>query len=81
MVPNVIEQVENDERTKDGYWISLTFLVYDDIRKRDPSLVLDNQKLMDHDFAPWNKYHTNVYWIWHDLFYNNCQNSGTLIDS
>jgi len=46
MVPNILEQRENDERAKDAYWICLAFLLHDDIRKRDAGSVLDNQNLV-----------------------------------
>ena len=74
MVPNIIELFENDSpevsdgRTEEAYWICLAFLVYDDIHKKEPSSLQDNQKLQQ-----WlgrestDTYKTKAYWLWHDL--------------
>ena len=45
-------------------------MVYDDIQKRDPSSVQDNEKLttcLDHAFTVLDHYRTKAYWVWHDL--------------
>ena len=35
----------NDERTKEAYWICLAFLIHDDLKKKNPTSVQDNQTL------------------------------------
>ena len=35
----------NDERTKEAYSICLAFLIYDDLKKKNPTSVQDNQTL------------------------------------
>ena len=58
MVPNINEDhinygaEVNDERTKEAYWICLAFLIYDDLKKKNPTSVQDNQTLSSNlDFA------------------------------
>ena len=74
MAPNIIEQFENhspevsDGRTEEAYWICLAFLVYDDIHKKEPSSLQDNQNLQAClDRKSTDTYKTDAYWLWHDL--------------
>ena len=76
MVPNINEDhinygaEVNDERTKEAYWICLAFLIYDDLKKKNPTSVQDNQTLssnLDFAFTDLSQYESRGYWLWHDL--------------
>ena len=76
MVPNINEDhinydaEVNDERTKEAYWICLAFLIYDDLKKKNPTSVQDNQTLssnLDFAFTDLSQYESRGYWLWRNL--------------
>ena len=76
MVPNINEDhinygaEVNDERTKEAYWMCLAFLIYDDLKKKNPTSVQDNQTLssnLDFAFTDLSQYESRAYWLRHDL--------------
>lgn len=76
MVPNINEDhinygtEVNDERTKEAYWMCLAFLIYDDLKKKNPTSVQDNQTLssnLDFAFTDLSQYESRGYWLRHDL--------------
>ena len=75
MTPNINEDhinygaEVNDERTKEAYWICLAFLIYDDLKKKNPTSVQDNQMMSNLDcaFTDLSQYESHGYWLWHDL--------------
>ena len=76
MAPNINEDrinygaEVNDERTREAYWICLAFLIYDDLKKKNPTSVQDNQTLssnLDCAITDLSQYESRGYWLWHDL--------------
>ncbi|CAH3151928.1 unnamed protein product, partial [Porites lobata] len=51
---------------KEAYWICLAFLIYDDLKKKNPTSVQENQTL---SFCVHRspQYESRGYWLWHDL--------------
>ena len=76
MAPNINEDhinygtEVNDERTKEAHWICLAFLIYDDLKKKNPTSVQDNQTLssnLDCAFTDLSQYESHGYWLRHDF--------------
>ena len=72
MALNVLDDHCNDcdDKIKQAYWSCLAFLVNNEIQRRGPSVIQDNQKLttcLDDLLTTQDKYQTDAYWLWHDL--------------
>lgn len=64
MAPNI---VNDDEKTTRAYWNCLAFLVYNELKEKELSVIQDIQKLMVCLRESLDKWKTIAYWIWHDL--------------
>ena len=72
MVPNILDDDCNncDNTEKWAYWNCLAFLLYNEIQRKEPTALQDNQKLTTclNDFlVTQNECRPIAYWLWHDL--------------
>jgi len=72
MVLNILDDhcKNYDDTVKQAYWSCLAFLVYNEIQRREPSALQDNQKLttcLNDLMITQDDYRTIAYWLWHDL--------------
>ena len=72
MVSNILGDHCNncDDTVKQTYWSSLAFLLYNEIRRKEPAVLQDNQKLttcLNDLLVTQNEYRPIAYWLWHDL--------------
>ena len=72
MVPNILDAHCNncDNTVKWAYWSCLAFLLYNEIQRKEPTTLQDNQKLtacLNDLLATQNEYRPIAYWLWHDL--------------
>ena len=72
MVPNTLDDhcTNCDNTVKWAYWSCLTFLLYNEIQRKEPTTLQDNQKLttcINDLLVTQNEYRPIAYWLWHDL--------------
>ena len=72
MVLNILDDhyKNYDDTVKQAYWSCLAFLVYNEIQRKEPSALQDNQKLttcLNDLLITQDDYRTIAYWLWHDL--------------
>ena len=72
MVPNILDDHCNncDDTVNWAYWSCLAFLLYNEIQRKEPTALQDNQKLttcLNDSLVIQNEYRPIVYWLWHDL--------------
>ena len=72
MVPNILDDHCNncDNTVKWAYWSCLAFLLYNEIQRKEPTALQDNQKLttcLNDLLVTQNEYRPIAYWLWHDL--------------
>ena len=71
MAPNIVydncNDCDCDEKVKRAYWNCLAFLVYNELKEKEISVIHDIQKLMVCLRESLDKWKTIAYWIWHDL--------------
>ena len=72
MVSNILDDYCNhcDDTVKWAYWCCLAFLLYNEIGRKEPTVLQDNQKLtacLNGLLVTQNEYRPIAYWLWHDL--------------
>ena len=72
MVLNILDDhcKNYDDTVKQAYWSCLAFLVSNEIQRKEPIALQDNQKLttcLNDSLITQDDYRTIAYWLWHDL--------------